>query len=241
MSKTVSEKWKEHFASMEKVKTKSKTEKVQRAFPSVKRQDMKILLYVRELLRRQKENAEARRRAHEITQVNKTEYALQPGSIEHYLFQVLSVTDDEVHVKWIIPHMEALGWHSTSEYHKYALVHKALARNEYMFLRVGPGLFKLREGFRNRKPEKPEVTPPVEEGERSHVIPTIRDIVKDITQRYSVEQGIYPARVHYIMRCMGYKCAYSTVYRSMQCDDFTREGNWYKLNDTCINPKKTEG
>lgn len=208
----------------------------------LKRKDIKILLVVRELLRRQARSAEQKVRAQTIKQVNKADFLLPPTSIESYLHRVLLTTEEPMHIKDIIPQAEALGWETAPIDHKYAQVYRAMRLNDYMFLRVGKNKFRLRDGFRNKQPDKIERKITDRERFAPNYVPTLLDLIVGITKRYSSPRGIYPARVHYIMNCMGANApCYSTIYRTMQCETFVRDGQWYKLNDTRSDSKQDAG
>jgi hypothetical protein len=247
----MSEEWKQHYFRMgEKAEqpafnnnvfpdtfpmktsaTKTISKKTVKSVFSLKKSDIKALLYTRELLRRKAEKAEEKDRAHDIKSVNQSKYIVKIDSIEAYLIKVLSLTEEALHINKIITKIEELGWRTSSTYHKYSQVYNALHTNDYMFLRTARATFKLREGFRGRKPEKEERVV----RERFDNTITIKDIAASITKRYQSEKGIWPAKVHFIMEHMGFKCAYSSVYRAMQCDDFAKNGSWYTLKNDVHN------
>lgn len=209
---------------------------------SMKRRDIKILLIVRELIRRQARDAAQKRRAENIRQVDKSEYTLKPGTIEDYIYRVLSIANAPIHINWIIAHIEGLGWQSSTVYHKYAQVYKALRDNDYMFVKVSKATFKLREGFKTgtfkKLPSKSERLP-FHDRPNPDSLPTITDLIVSTMQNYQETDGINPSRVHYILeRMMGpHSPAYSTIYKAMQNEKFIRNGYLYKLraepNDLC--------
>lgn len=258
MKKTIAERWKEHFASLTAKQAELEAELIdEEAEPEVEfeieieeeeespkqsktknNKDLRRLIFARELLRRQAEIEEEKSRAQDLREVDQTNYVVNPTSIEAYLLRVLVPTEESLHINDIIERIEALGWVSTSKYHKYSRVHSALRKNYFMFMKVGKAEFKLREGFRGRKPEK-IVRIVAQENEPAKLI-TIKDIVYDVSKTYQDAEGTYPSRVHNIMKRIGYKCNYSSVYRAMQSDLFTRDGFWYKPNDLCVPAKEVQ-
>lgn len=194
----------------------------------ISRTDVRILLVVRELIQRQAAQAERQRRAEDIRQVDKSLYEIKPGTIESYIHRILSVTDEPIHINWIIAHIEELGWQSTSKFHKYAQVYKALRDNNYMFMKVGPGLFRLTNGFRKTKPEKTARLP---FRTRTPGLAKIKDLVIGVLNKYEDNRRFMPNQVHFLMKVSGFPCAYSSVYRAMQSDSFVREGGLYRLSD----------
>jgi hypothetical protein len=198
---------------------------------NIERRDVKVLLIVREILRRQAAQAERKRNAEDIRQLDKSLYEIKPGSVTAYIVQVLSWTNDPIHINQIIAQIEGAGWNTTSTYLKYDIVRKAL--RDPMFEKVGRGMFRLRDGFRGIKPEKTE--PPTRR-DKIDTLTTLKDVAIRIAKTYQTERGIYPARLHFIMGRTGFSCAYSSVYRVMQCSPFVRDGMSYKvINDVSHN------
>lgn len=198
----------------------------------IERRDVKVLLLVKEILRRQKDQSERLRNAANIRQVDRSLYAIKPGSITAYMLQVLAATNDPMHITQLITGIEALGWHSKSVFHKYDVVRKALRDNSGMFEKVSRAKFRLCDGFRNIKPEKTE--PPTRR-EKIAKLTTLKDVVVYIAKTYSSNGRIYPAHLHYLMGITGFSCAYSSVYRVMQCPPFVRDGMSYKVIDALQN------
>lgn len=235
--------WMEHYSSMERQSPKEKKERVlgpciiplskkessKKEEPkpvhiSMKRRDMKILLAVREHLRSRVREAEQKKRALDIKEVDQAAHVLNPSSIEARIVKALSATGEPTHINNIIDHMETHGWVSSSKYHKYAQVYRAIRDNYYMIMKVGKATFRLRNGFTGQKPDRP--APQIKE-EKEQKLTTLLDVIIDVASTYRGDHGIYPARVHLIMNTIGYNCAYSTVHRAMQGDMFERNGFWY--------------
>lgn len=198
-----------------------------RTISGVQRSDMNVLLVVRQVLRQQKEKNERDRNANDIRQVDKAAYEIKPNTIESYIMQTLSTTEESMHINSIISHIETLGWKSSSLYHKYAQVSKALRVNSYMFARVSKGRFELRDAFKLGKVN--ESKSKRINRESISTITKLKDVVADTVSRYQGEVGIYPARVHYIMKMSGFPCSYSYVHGVMQSEKFTKSGCLYKL------------
>lgn len=196
----------------------------------IKRKDISVLLYVRETLRRQIHAADEKRRAKHIKQVDKSIYLIQPCSIVSYIRQALLTSESPLHINHIIERIETLGWKSSSVYHKYSQVHKALRTNSYMFCRVGKASFKLCVAFSGHLP-----TTEARQAHRKSLGPkltTFKDVVVNIAKEYQkTNNGSYPGQIHYVMMCMGFSCSYSTVYRAMQSEEFVRDGYWYSLRN----------
>jgi len=190
----------------------------------LKKSDIRILLAVREMLRKQAHQAELHKQSHTITEVDQKEYILDVNSLESYIVRVLSSSKTPVHITDIISKCEQLGWETSTVHHKYATVYRALKDNYYMFSKVDKATFTMRAGFIGEKPEKNEHK---EDQVYNPDVPTITDVVLSVAEKFQTESGIYPSRVHYIMKRMGYKCGYSSVYRAMQDERFSRNGYWY--------------
>jgi hypothetical protein len=236
--KSLSQRWKEHYASF--LPKEERTDIIEAEFEPEEIADIEIvatsnkktsksqlkkLLLAQELLRQQKLLEEQKKRALDIRNVDQSNYVVAPNSIESYLLRVLSPTDAPIHINNIIEQMEAIGWKTSSKYHKYSRVYSALKLNYALFTKVGKATFKLREGFRGRKPIK--TTSATLKAEDNKLI-TIKDISYDLAKRYADSEGIYPSKLYHIMKHIGYNCNYSSVYRAMQSELFTRDGFWYK-------------
>lgn len=236
--KTLSDRWKEHYASfvskdeiddddVEELEEFDVEIEEEPEEPQSKKNNVQDLITVRNLLRIGDALEEQHKRAIDIREVDQANYVVRSTSIESYLLRALYATEEGLHINDIIARIEVLGWASTSKYHKYAQVYSALNKNYFMFMRVSKGKFKLREGFRGRKPAKLQQPQPAQNQGQAKLI-TIKDIVYDISKLYQDDSGIYPSRAHDIMKHIGYSCHYSSVYRAMQTDLFTRDGFWYK-------------
>lgn len=236
-------KWKFHFSSMSKPEEQDEwpthvpvpIKKTVSKVSSLKKTDLRTLLIVRELLKKEAFQAVEKRRAHDIKEIDQSEYSIKTNSIEAFIMRVLFASEEPIHINRIIEQIEALGWKSNSIYHKYKQVYDVLTDSSYMFQNTGGACFKLREGFRGRLPEKTERSPL---HERTETIPTIKDIVINVSKTFATKNGVYPGQVHYIMGRCGIECSYGVVYRIMQTNAFVKNGFWYRLNDAVCCPSK---
>lgn len=240
--KSLAERWKEHYSSMEAGYYSSTQDdeepeeqelievQIEKPVKSRENKDAKIKRLLHDFIQHCRDGAETKRRAKAITKIDSAPYLIKQNSLEHYIRQTLLPTNTAKHITEIIDQIETLGWKTTSKYHKYAAVNKALRQNSYMFLNVGSGMFKLRNSFSGIKIAPPEQQLRQQKPQEQSKITTIEDVVVSMAGKYQDENGIYPSRVHYVMKRMGYRCAYSSVYRAMQSEKFVRNGYWYRLN-----------
>jgi hypothetical protein len=231
----VSESWMENYSDMEFVnskkdtklplapKTKNNVVAIQTPFNFLKRKDVRLLLTAREFVKDYNRLCEEKERALDIKVVN---VAINNSSTEALILKALSNIQDGLHINDIIIRLEKLGWVSESKYHKYDLVRKTLSDNYFMFQRIAPATFKLREGFRGRPPEKTQ--PVIRHKTKSNKLTSLEDIVVWCAKKQN--SNTYPGSVYYALRQCGYRCAYTSIYKIMQGKNFIKKGFWYRLN-----------
>jgi hypothetical protein len=149
-----------------------------------------------------------------------------PRSLSSLIYSVIQKSEKPVHITNIISQVSALGYKSKSEYHVYSRFEHALAQNYDVFQKQGHGLYSIRS---RSVPSKAEIK--AEEKTNTTVpIATLKDIIATVAKDYATPDGTStPARVHYVLTQMGLRCAYSSVYRTMQSSPFLREGINYRV------------
>lgn len=149
-----------------------------------------------------------------------------PKSLSALIFQVLSASNP-MHIVDIIGKVEALGWKSESQYHKYSNVQRALRKNYYMFERAGIGTYQIRKAFRSDNKEP--ITKTERVGHPPLGITTMKDIVANVVEYYADHNDLTASDIHYIVLNTGVNCSYSAVRRALQDKRFKRNGKWFTL------------
>ena len=186
---------------------------------------IKIMLTVREWFANAKLQEQQRQKALDIKVVEPVIFNTK--SLITKILDLYIDSNNPQHITSIISKLEASGYIFKSFYHKYNTVRNTIRSNYFLFARAGKGLYKLRQGLTNEKfviigsARAPK--------QKTNNIPTIKDVAVSVVIKYSDKNGIYPGRVCFILNHMGFKCAYSTVYRAMQSDAFIRNGFLYKI------------
>lgn len=194
-------------------------------------ENIRSYFMTRDLLKKQKEERATRRRAKAITQVDKSKFIIRPSSIEDFIFKALFIANNSLHINAIITAIEGLGWTTSSKYHKYAQVRKALRNNDYMFLSMGKSIFKLRQGFGGFKPlHVSQIKKERKKLSTNHII-SLREMVIFLIKNIKKGPGVYPGQIHQLMNRSGFNCSYTSIYNIMQGKDFIKDGFLYSLND----------
>jgi hypothetical protein len=178
----------------------------------VSRRDMRVLMMLRQVLLDHEEAETIRERAQTITKVEPAAFMPKPGTIEHYLCLAIGQAGDQgVHINDVITSMERGGFHFNSQYHKYAQVHSALRRNEFMFVKVKPATFRLRVAFKHAEPVvKTAVV--VSHKHNDTKIPSLIDCALGIARKYK-DRNLSPKQIWLTMRKMGYECSLEYITR----------------------------
>lgn len=205
--------------------SKIKTIKIQEK-ELISKRDVKIMLTVREWFRTAKAQEQEKQRALDIK--TSEPVIFNPKSLISKILNLFVDKNKPQHITSIITQLETSGYTFKSLYHKYNTVRNTIRNNYFLFVRVGKGIYKLRQGLNTK--EQPIITPTNRvQRQRTNTIPKIKDAVIEAAKMYSKEEGIWPGRVCYILNRSGFKCGYSTVHRIMQKEPFIRNGFLYKV------------
>ena len=188
--------------------------------------DADFLVSIRNFLYSYAKREEEIKKCKRITVINKDQFNIDPDSIEALIGRILQNEEKGLHITDIITKLEQLGWQTTSTYHKYNAVYRAINKHYYMFEKMGKAMFRLRNAFSNRPVDKT----PISHSELSKEPLTIKDVVVEIFKTFSTSEGLYPSLVWSVMRKMGYDYSYSAIRKVMQDKkNFKRSGFIYSL------------
>lgn len=220
--------WKEHYSSLDALATKEETEAAPMK-PKSKKLNKHMLKFIAELATNfaqmrhwQKQAEEEKARAQDITSVvPKPE---KPNTLSSTVVRIVQKAEKPIHITDIINQVDDAGWKSKTKYHLYNQVQRALACNYDVIERLGKGNYKIRS---RSIPIGGQLK---QRAATNGKIATFKDIIATIARDYPMYNGATtPARVHYVLRHMGLRCAYSSVYRAMQSDRFVRDGFNYRV------------
>jgi hypothetical protein len=197
------------------VEMETKT-KVKRSF-SISKRDMRVLLYLRQVLQAHNEDEEAQKRSKLITKVEAVKFTQKPNSLSQHLHDLLLPAGKTgLHINDIIEGIEKAGYNLQSKYHKYSQVNSALRRHGYMVLRIGRGTFRLRDGFLNKKQVKQPVKQVITSSNLLvNKVPKLIDIAKYVIVECQ-DHDLTPQKVWYIMSQMGYNCSLRYLNNKMR-------------------------
>ena len=217
--------WKQNYATFLQSSSEEMEDFVIQAFPlkpkkSKKPKEIDWIAVMKQMAILRQQRAEEEKRAKDIRQVPPVKF--DETSLSSRIFQVLSNAKSPLHINDIIIQVEALGWKSTSQYHKYRQFQHVLSECYYLFEKVGVATYTLRMAFTDKKPDKPiEIKSKVSHADTK--ITTLKDLIGDIVKEYT---AITPIQAHYsLFDLFGLWLSYSTVWRALQDERFVKDQN----------------
>src|SRR5258708_19237621 len=122
----------------------------EKASIALSKEDVKLLIIARSLAKTFHEQIRRSKQSFDIKRVKQTPYIVNHSSAEAYIIRALYSSDKPLHFSQIVEKIAELGWKSNSDYHKFAYLEKVLRESYYMFRRVAPAPFTLRNAFKEK-------------------------------------------------------------------------------------------
>jgi len=176
---------------------------------AVSKRDVHLLMMLHQLIVNHEEAEETERRSKDISTVEPQKFSPKPNSFSHHVHAVVKNAGKEgIHINNIIAGIEQAGYPLRSQYHKYSQVRAELSRNGYMYVKVKPAVFRLRNGFAAEA--RPVKTVKVATSKNDNKVPALKDIILSIKDKYKAKKPS-AQQVWFIMLKMGYSCSQKYV------------------------------